>query len=414
MWVVRGARRPGVALSAVLAVTLLAACQAGNGAATAGGRGANQSPTPAPSLVIPSPVSFQTPLKVTVDSGSLAAMQVSQHGTGTTLPGAVDGGGTAWVSSIPPVAGETYDVVATLRSTQGKTQPTTSSFTVATIPTDQRLRLTMYPNEGDVVGVGAPIVIRFDQKVTDRSAVESSFQVSSTTPVVGSWHWVNDREVHFRPEQYWPTGTKVAVHLGLNGVQAGPDLWGARTYELGFTVGDSHIAYVDAAKHTLTPIVNGKAIGVWPTSLGRPEFATRNGTYVVLSKDRSLRMTSCSAQITCDKSNPNYYDLTVDFDVRLTWSGTFVHSAPWSVDNQGFANVSHGCVNLSAAHGQIFFDQSRYGDVVIVKNSSRPATDLVRSGDPGMADWNMSWSQYVAASALKQEVTTTPLATQQG
>jgi lipoprotein-anchoring transpeptidase ErfK/SrfK len=171
---------------------------------------------------------------------------------------------------------------------------------------------------------------------------------------------------------------------------------------------------VDAAKHTFTPTVSGKAIGVWPTSLGRPEFATRNGTYVVLSKDPSLRMTSCSAQITCDKTNPNYYDLTVNWDVRLTWSGTFVHSAPWSVDNQGFANVSHGCVNLSQAHGQAFFELSRYGDVVVVKNSSRPATDLVQSGDPGMADWNMSWSAYVAASALKQPVTTTPLPTQQG
>ena len=131
-------------------------------------------------------------------------------------------------------------------------------------------------------------------------------------------------------------------------------------------------------------------------------------------KDPSLRMTSCSAQITCDKTNPNYYDLTVNWDVRLTWSGTFVHSAPWSVDNQGFANVSHGCVNLSQAHGQAFFEQSRYGDVVVVKNSSRPATDLVQSGDPGMADWNMSWSAYVAASALKQPVTTTPLPAQQG
>ncbi len=407
-----GARRAGVALSAALAVTLLAACQAGAGAGVAGGPGASQSETPAPTLVIPSPVSYATPVKVTIDSGSVATMQVSLHGTGTTLPGAVASGGSAWVSSIPPLPGETYDVVATLRDTRGQSKPTTSSFTVAAVPTDQRLRLTMYPNEGDVVGVGAPIVIRFDQRVSDRIAVESAMQVSSSTPVVGSWHWVNDREVHFRPQQYWPTGTKIQLHLALNGVQAGPDLWGARDYELGFSVGDSHIAYVDAAKHTFTPTVNGKTLGVWPTSLGRPEFATRNGTYIVLSKDPSLQMTSCSAQITCDKSNPNYYDLTVYWDVRLTWSGTFVHSAPWSVDNQGYANVSHGCVNLSTQHGQAFYEQSRYGDVVVVKNSSRQATDLVQSGDPGMADWNMSWSAYVAASALKQPVTTTPLVTQ--
>ena len=31
--------------------------------------------------------------------------------------------------------------------------------------------------------------------------------------------------------------------------------------------------------------VDGAPVGAWDASLGRPEFATRNGTYVVLAKD---------------------------------------------------------------------------------------------------------------------------------
>ena len=129
-------------------------------------------------------------------------------------------------------------------------------------------------------------------------------------------------------------------------------LWGGRAYTYRFTIGKAQVATVDAATHTMTMTVDGTAVGTWNASLGRPEFATRNGTYVVQSKDATRQMTSCGANITCDEGSPEYYDLEVDWSVRLTNSGTFVHAAPWSEGSQGNANVSHGCLNLSEADGR--------------------------------------------------------------
>ena len=57
--------------------------------------------------------------------------------------------------------------------------------------------------------------------------------------------------------------------------------------------------------------------------------------------------------------------------------------------------MSHGCVNLSTANAEWFYNFSQRGDIVDVYNSSA-APD---TSDPGMADWNMSWKQWVAGDA---------------
>ena len=173
-------------------------------------------------------------------------------------------------------------------------------------------------------------------------------------------------------------------------------------------MGDAQIARVDAAAFTFSVIRNGETIATWDTSLGKPDFATRNGTYIVLSKEEERNMTSCNANITCDPNDPAYYDVDAEFAVRLTNSGTFVHAAPWSETSQGEDNVSHGCLNLSEANAETYFDMVRYGDVVEVVNSTRDADDLVERADPGMVDWNMSWEQIVAGSE-RGEFLTDPL-----
>jgi lipoprotein-anchoring transpeptidase ErfK/SrfK len=295
------------------------------------------------------------------------------------------------------VPGAVYDVTAAARSPQGAPRRLTTTFRVAEVPASQRLTLTVSPGPGGQVGVGTPVRVRFDQPVTDRTAVERALTVRSSTPVDGAWLWMSSHEVHFRPRTYWPAHTTVEVRLGLGGVHAGPHLWGGRTYTRRFAIGDAHVTRVDAAAHTMTVTVNGATWGRWPTSLGMPAFATRNGTYAVLERSPTVAMTSCSAHIQCTKGAPNYYDLSVKWDVRLTNSGTFIHAAPWSASAQGAANVSHGCINLTEARAKAFYDLTLPGDVVDVVNSGRAATDLVRSQDPGMADWNLPWSTYLGA-----------------
>jgi len=120
-------------------------------------------------------------------------------------------------------------------------------------------------------------------------------------------------------------------------------------------------------------------------------------------------MTSCGAGITCDKTNPNYYDLMVQWATRLTWSGTFIHAAPWSVAAQGFTDGSHGCIHLSTDRAKTYYDLAQYGDLVTVSGTARSDSDLLADGDPGMADWNTTWAVWVAGSALGAPVTTDTL-----
>ena len=58
--------------------------------------------------------------------------------------------------------------------------------------------------------------------------------------------------------------------------------------------------------------------------------------------------------------------ITASYAVRVTWSGVYVHSAPWSVDSQGYANVSHGCINLSPDNAAWYFDTVHIGDPINV------------------------------------------------
>lgn len=353
-------------------------------------------------------VPFDAPVQLSVPHGDIASVKVAPEG-GKPVAGQVGDGGSSWRSERPLEPGGQYDVTVVAADRLGQEHTLTDKFAVSAVPDERRLTLSMQPSDGSVVGVGAPITVRFDQEVTKPKAVEQKMHVASSPQVQGSWHWVSSTEAHFRPKVYWPKGTKVRLDLDLNGVRAGDDLWGGRSYDLDFSIGPERITKVDAETYRMSVFVDGKKTATWATSLGTPEFATRNGSYIVLEKFEERRMTSCNANITCDKSDPEYYDLDVDNSVRLTWSGTFVHSASWSEGSQGSENVSHGCLNLSHANGETFFKSARYGDIVTVVNSTRGPADLINRGDPGMADWNLNWGQYVAGSATGAPITTDPL-----
>jgi hypothetical protein len=128
-------------------------------------------------------------------------------------------------------------------------------------------------------------------------------------------------------------------------------------------------------------------------STGRDKYPTTSGVHVVLEKTPSIIMDSATVGI--PKGDPDYYYEKVDWDVRISWSGEFVHSAPWSTSSQGHANVSHGCVNASPTDAAWFYSLSRRGDIVIVMNTGRP----LASGN-GWTDWNMDWEHWLAGSAI--------------
>ncbi len=140
-------------------------------------------------------------------------------------------------------------------------------------------------------------------------------------------------------------------------------------------------------------------VDTWPSGTGRRGLETYSGTYIVLGKAKVVQMDSCSARITCDKKDPDYYDEKEYWATRITASGTFLHAASWD-GVLGRANVSHGCVHLTDADAEDFYNHAVVGDVVIVSNSGRGPQERIATQDPGLYDWNLPWSTWTARSAL--------------
>ena len=97
------------------------------------------------------------------------------------------------------------------------------------------------------------------------------------------------------------------------------------------------------------------------------------------------------------------YDIQVPWSVRFTWSGDYLHDAYWSVGEQGFANVSHGCVNLSPAHAKTYYQLAVPGDPVTISGSPRGGT-----WDNGWTVWFLSWPKLLRGSALHEAVRAGP------
>ena len=93
------------------------------------------------------------------------------------------------------------------------------------------------------------------------------------------------------------------------------------------------------------------------------------------------------------ESSEGYLE-TVYWDTQISSTGEYVHAAPWSVDDQGRANVSHGCINLSDENAKWFYDWSQRGDIVEVTGTPRPPNN-----DIAMVDWKVPYEQWVQGSA---------------
>jgi lipoprotein-anchoring transpeptidase ErfK/SrfK len=329
--------------------------------------------------------------KVVASGGTLRSVTVKAAG-GRRLGGRLDADRQTWTSSGALAPATRYRV--TVEAVDEAGTPTRRSTSFTTLRPRAELRAAVMPLEGETVGVGLPIGVWFNQPVADRAAVERRLQVVSSTPVDGAWHWFTDREVHYRPRAYWPSGAKVTLRARLAGTDAGEGVWGVANRTINFRIGDRHVSIVNAKTHKMKVVANGKTLRVMPVSTGRDKYPTTNGVHFVIEKNPVKLMDSSTIGIPRD--SPGGYYQRVAWSVRISNSGEFVHAAPWSTGSQGRANVSHGCVNLSTANAAWFFKMTRRGDVVEVVGSPR------RPGDSfGVADWNMSWSAWLAGSALR-------------
>ncbi|MER7753420.1 Ig-like domain-containing protein [Kitasatospora sp. NPDC097643] len=282
---------------------------------------------------------------------------------------------------------------------------TTAGF--STLAAQRLLTAKLGPDSSGtgVYGVGQPLTVQLSEAVKDpqgRQEVERALTVTSQPAVTGAWYWVDDKNLHFRPEQYWPAGTTVSLAFDGTGSRIADGLYGGDRSALNLRIGERVESVVDAAAHELTLKRNGEVVRTIPVTTGKPGFDTRNGVKVVLGQERSVRMNGETIGIAAGSQES--YDLNVEWATRVTWSGEYVHAAPWSVGSQGVENVSHGCTGMSTENAKWFYENTRVGDLVTVVNS-RGAT--MEPFGNGFGDWNLTWTDWVKHSALGGPVSTT-------
>lgn len=396
--------RAGATALAVAALTL-SACSAGSAdpGAVARSRGGSSSTagtdTP-PGSRIDQPsvhtnvkrgsqdVAVDEVVEVSTDDGQLRSVQVTS--AAGTLAGAVSGDKSSWKATGRLEPGTAYTVETTV---QGKDSQVTrrTGFTTQALTLDQQTFASVAPLAGETVGVGMPVIVSFDVPVTDRASMEKHMTVTSSPSQVGTWHWLSDTEAHWRPESYWKAGTDVSVDVDVNSVSAGNGIYGQESRKVDFKVGDANVYKVNAQTDQMQVLSNGRLLRTIPITTGKAGFTTRSGTKVIMEKFASRRMNSETVGITGSEA---YNLANVQYAMRLTYSGEFLHAAPWSVSSQGNANVSHGCTGMSTKDAAWLFGISKRGDVVETTGTDRPMTL-----DNGYGDWNESFGRYRQGSA---------------
>jgi lipoprotein-anchoring transpeptidase ErfK/SrfK len=380
-----------------IATTLLVVALAAAGCTSGGGGGDAPEPKSARLSVTPAngakKITPDAGVTVKVANGKISRVAVATSG-GRAAAGVLARDGLSWRTTRALRPATTYTVNAQATGADGKQVASRTTFT--TLTPKRRLESGLSPLDGETVGVGMPVQLLLSHPVAgeaNKAAVERALEVKMSKPVEGAWSWVHDREVQFRPREYWPTGQKVTVVARLTGLKAGNGLWGMKDRTVDFTVGPEHITKVDNKTHKAVVRDGGKVVRTIPVSMGRPGDDSYSG--VMIAQEKSATTIMDSATI----GEPGEYRIKTKWNVRMTYSGTFFHAAPWSTGAQGNSNVSHGCVNASPENAKWFYNFTNRGDIIEVTGTSRQ----VPFGS-GPTPWAKSWEDWLAGSALGKPI----------
>ncbi|WP_442978221.1 L,D-transpeptidase [Rhodococcoides yunnanense] len=382
-------------LAAIAAVAaLIAGCTIGDSGTSPGGAGpsAEASPVavvtqnPAAGAVDVSPVA---PISVTVTDGTLREIALTNP-DGKLVQGELAPEQASYTITEPLGYGSTYTWTGTAVGTDGKTVPVDGSFT--TVTPESRSSVSTNIGDGQEVGIAAPIILKFDSAIEDKAAVEQALTVTTNPPTPGAWAWLPDdggSRVHWRPTNYWAPGTTVSVVAKLYGVDYGGGVYGAEDVTLDFSIGRSQVVIADATSHRMLVVRDGQTILDIPVSYGEgneDRNVTRSGIHVVTEKHEDFLM-----------SNPPYYENVRErWAVRISNNGEFIHANPLTTGVQGASNVTNGCINLSDADAQEYFQTALYGDPVEVSGTR---IDL-SAADGDLYDWAIDWPTWESMSAL--------------
>ncbi|HEY1818532.1 MAG TPA: Ig-like domain-containing protein [Trebonia sp.] len=382
-----------IAATAAMAVTVAACTGSGGpagGTTASGGASAAAKASPAGPVVTITPGNgagaADPSAGITVSAAGGTLTNVAVRTAGDPVTGTYASGRASWHSTWALNVAQSYTVTATAVTSTGVTTAKTSTF--RTLAPASTFSTQIFEGDGQTYGVGMPVILTFSQPIADKAAVERSIELKTSRPVVGAWYWDGNQTLDFRPRDYWPANTTVSFTGHFDGVEGAPGRYGYHTLTQTFDIGDSVIAVASPATHKTQVYINGKLAYDWNISAGKPGDATPDGSYLTIEKENPVRMIGPG------------YNLLVPWSVRFTFSGDYYHDAFWSVGEQGFENVSHGCVNLSPADSEIYYKLAVPGDPITIEGSPRSG-----EWDNGWTEWFLTWPQYLKGSATGEAVT---------
>jgi lipoprotein-anchoring transpeptidase ErfK/SrfK len=348
-----------------------------------------------------SDLSPTTPISINVKDGKIKTITVLNP-AGKAVTGKLSADHARWSLGEDLGYGKTYTVKGTAVGNDGKIVPITGTY--STLTPDNSAGATISPGDGAVVGVAAPIIVRFSSDPTsEKAAIQKRMKVLTTPAVEGSWAWITHDgdsypSLDWRPKVYWPQFTKVHVQADVYGTKFSSNVYGSADVTSDFTIGRNQVVIADAKKYDIVVQRSGKTVATYPGSYGmgddpssrygiNPELVTRSGIHIVMTKKQTVSM-----------SNPKYgYTNSVEhWAVRISDNGEFIHENPNTVGDQGNTNVSHGCINLSAASAQAYYKSAIYGDPVQITGTSVQLSP----SDGDIYDWALSWPTWQSLSAL--------------
>ena len=327
---------------------------------------------------------------IDIQSGSLTDVTLTSS-DGKKVAGQMASNRQNWTATEPLEFGKAYTWSGSATGADGKRTAVAGTFHTVTPARLVHGQLNIDDNQN--VGVAAPIVIEFDSHVDNKAEVEKKLSVQTSTPTEGSWAWLPDTSegsrVHWRPKDYWRSGTSVTVNAPLLGVDLGGGAFGKENMSSNFTIGRNQVVKGDTKSHQMVIERDGKEAARYDASYGMdsdPRRATRSGIHVVNAKAATQRMRS-----------PEFgYDVVMPWAVQINNNGEFIHTNTESVGSQGASNISHGCINLNAANGKEYFESALYGDPVEITGSSYQLS----ADDGDIYDWTIPWDQWRTMSAL--------------
>lgn len=342
-------------------------------------------------------------VRATVENGTITDA-VLTNDAGKQIDGDLSRDGSEWTPAVTLGYGRTYTLEITYEGAAGGNRTDTRTFTMAdpqSVVTPSLLTTGGAPLQSDrEYGVGIVVAARFDQPVADRDEAEKYMSVTTSPAVEGNWFWLSDSTAHWRPREYYEPGTRVSVELDMEGRDLGGGQWGGESVGADFTIGERRVAIADDATKMVSVYHGRELVKTMPTSMGKGGWAnyggvtmhfwTQPGTYTVLDKSSSVLMDSSTYGLPLSAG----YRVTVDNGVRLTNDGIYFHALESSMWAQGNTNTSHGCLNLSPADAQWYFDQAVTGDVVEVRGTGGPELEVWQNGD-----WSVPWEVWRTGAA---------------